>query len=392
MDITISSYLSSAVSITVLVGVLLLILKKQSIMYRFGLGCIYFLVLLLLLRGFLPIEFYEIHLTHSIYSYKIIPWFKDFFRQEIITWSSASITGFHVLFLVYGIGVLVQLHRIFRGYYFSGKYISSLPDIKDIRITRILHTAHTAIYHDKECRFRVVSSEKFTTPAIGGIFRPTIILPLYEYSEKEYYYIFLHEILHYKRKDFICKLLLDILMAFYWWNPLLSRLLFPVINQIQELFVDYHLTKSLDSGEKANYMMVLTKTLRFQKKAAEKPWKETKTYALMDSHSDNNIIQRLQYIMKHSVKQVSIVGIIVCICMFFSSYLIVFEPAYRVTQDENGERVYEDIEGQTYYVRNGAEYDLYLENEYVGTYPFIHEPFKDAPIYDNLEEVHINEK
>ena len=73
--------------------------------------------------------------------------------------------------------------------------------------------------------------------------------------------------------------------------------------------------------------------------------------------------------------------------MFFSSYLIVFEPAYRVTQDENGERVYEDIEGQTYYVRNGAEYDLYLENEYVGTYPFIHESFIDVPIYDNLEEV-----
>ena len=103
MDITISSYLSSAVSITVLVGVLLLILKKQSIMYRFGLGCIYFLVILLLLRGFLPIEFYKIHLTHSIYSYKIIPWFKDFFRQEIITLSSGSITGFHVLFFFYWI-------------------------------------------------------------------------------------------------------------------------------------------------------------------------------------------------------------------------------------------------------------------------------------------------
>lgn len=56
-------------------------------------------------------------------------------------------------------------------------------------------------------------------------------------------------------------------------------------------------------------------------------------------------------------------------------------------QDENGNRVYEDIEGQTYYIKNGTDYDLYLENEYVGTYPKIIESFKDVPIYDSIEEV-----
>ena len=60
MAITISSYISSAVSIVILSSVLFLILKKETIMSHFGLGCIYFLVLLLLLRGFIPVEFYKI--------------------------------------------------------------------------------------------------------------------------------------------------------------------------------------------------------------------------------------------------------------------------------------------------------------------------------------------
>ena len=73
MAITISSYISSAVSIVILSSVLFLILKKETIMSHFGLGCIYFLVLLLLLRGFIPVEFYKINLTQTIYSQKIIP-------------------------------------------------------------------------------------------------------------------------------------------------------------------------------------------------------------------------------------------------------------------------------------------------------------------------------
>ena len=77
--------------------------------------------------------------------------------------------------------------------------------------------------------------------------------------------------------------------------------------------------------------------------------------------------------------------------MFLISFLVVFEPYYHVEIDEDGNKVYENIEGQTYYIQNGDKYDLYMENEYVGTYDIIFETFKDIPIYSTYEEVVENE-
>lgn len=169
--------------------------------------------------------------------------------------------------------------------------------------------------------------------------------------------------MHYKHKDFWIKFLLDIMVAFYWWIPLISKFLFGVVNQIQELLVDYHLTKVMDRNEKIEYMTVLTKTLRFQKNTEWNLQNKEKIYALVDGHSSENIMQRLRYIMKNSVKKLSVFGIIICTCLFITSFLVVFEPYYHVDIDEEGNKVYENIEGQTYYIQNGKKYDLYMENE-----------------------------
>ena len=134
-------------------------------------------------------------------------------------------------------------------------------------------------------------------------------------------------------------------------------------------------------------MTVLTKTLRFQKNTECNLQNKEIIYALVDGHSSENIMQRLRYIMKNSVKKVSVFGILICTCLFLISFLVVFEPYYHVEIDEDGNKVYENIEGQTYYIQNGDKYDLYMENEYVGTYDIIFETFKDIPIYSTYEEV-----
>lgn len=391
MAITISSYISSAVSIVILSSVLFLILKKETIMSHFGLGCIYFLVLLLLLRGFIPVEFYKIHLTRTIYSQKIIPFIKDILEKNIIDLEYFSITWMKVLIFIYGIGVVIHLYKNIRGYYTTEKNIKAISEIKDLKIIEKKQRAYKKIFGRDVNRVRIACSDKFRTPAIWGLFKPTIILPLYDYLEKDYYYIFFHELMHYKHKDFLIKFLLDILVAFYWWIPFISKFLFRVVNQVQELLVDYHLTKVMDRNEKIEYMTVLTKTLRFQKNTECNLQNKEIIYALVDGHSSGNIMQRLRYIMKNSVKKISVFGILICTCLFLISFLVVFEPYYHVEIDEDGNKVYENIEGQTYYIKNGDKYDLYMEKEYVGTYDIIFETFKDIPIYRTYEEVVENE-
>ena len=96
-----------------------------------------------------------------------------------------------------------------------------------------------------------------------GIIHPVIILPDIPYTEGELYFVFLHELLYYKHKDFLVKMLTEFLIAIHWWNPVISRFLLPSINQVQELFVDYSVNKTLTSNDKVAYMNVLSKTVKY---------------------------------------------------------------------------------------------------------------------------------
>ena len=76
----------------------------------------------------------------------------------------------------------------------------------------------------------------------------------------------------------------------------------------------------------------------------------------------------------------------ICLALFLSTYTIVLEPLYTPTTDENGTPVFEDIEGQTYFIQNGDKYDFYMQNTYVGTLDKIPDVFKGYPIYGSKEE------
>lgn len=57
------------------------------------------------------------------------------------------------------------------------------------------------------------------TPFAMGIFKPKIILPSEEFSEKEIGYILRHEVTHIRRKDIAVKLFLMIFRCISWFNP-----------------------------------------------------------------------------------------------------------------------------------------------------------------------------
>lgn len=389
MELSLTSFISSSVAITLLIGILFLIIKKEKILSNFGLGCIYFLVILILLRGFLPFDFYAIELTTSIYSYEILPKLNDMMKSSLATIGTVSITPYKLLFTIWILGACIYLSRLINSYRQSKKFIFSLPQITEANVLNTYQRALDKVYPKKKANFNLVSADTFSSPAIWGTKTPYIILPPVEYTTDELYYVFVHELLHFKRKDFLCKLLMDLLICVHWWNPLVSKFLFPVVNQIQELSVDYQVTKTLDNEQKAQYMEALTKTLRYSSQSTTKYTKSfnNRSYTLVDSHTKVSILQRLQYIMKHQIKQLSLWGVFLCILLFIGSFTIVFEPSHHISEDEKGEQVYKNIDGQTFYVKNGDAYDLYMNNEYVYTTPEILESLNNVPIYNSLEEV-----
>ena len=64
------------------------------------------------------------------------------------------------------------------------------------------------------------------------------------------------------------------------------------------------------------------------------------------------------------------------------SFTFVFERSVRQEYDTCGDEVFYFVEGNSYYIKNGKRFDLYLDGRYVYTTNEIIDDFKNLPIYE----------
>ena len=115
---------------------------------------------------------------------------------------------------------------------------------------------------DETARFLSVTAPKMliceavTTPAVTGLFRPTLLLPHERYEPSELRCILRHELCHLKRHDMLLKLVLLAANAMHWFNPVVYLMLRQADEDI-ELACDSAATAGLDRAERAAYSRTL---------------------------------------------------------------------------------------------------------------------------------------
>ena len=103
---------------------------------------------------------------------------------------------------------------------------------------------------------KMLICEAVTTPAVTGLFRPTLLLPHERYELPELRYILRHELCHLKRHDMLLKLVLLAANAMHWFNPVVYLMLRQADEDI-ELACDSAATDDLDRTERAAYSRTL---------------------------------------------------------------------------------------------------------------------------------------
>ena len=103
---------------------------------------------------------------------------------------------------------------------------------------------------------KMLICEAVTTPAVTGLFRPTLLLPHERYELPELRYILRHELCHLKRRDMLLKLVLLAANAMHWFNPVVYLMLRQADEDI-ELACDSAATDDLDRAERAAYSRTL---------------------------------------------------------------------------------------------------------------------------------------
>ena len=124
-----------------------------------------------------------------------------------------------------------------------------------ITLTVLYVTTKREIKDAKVLKENIFLSEKVTSPATYGIFRPKILLPV-SYADKDLKFIIRHEKTHIRRLDNLWRILGFIAAAVHWFNPL-SWVFLKVFLSDLELACDEMAVAGYDIDERKDYARTL---------------------------------------------------------------------------------------------------------------------------------------
>ncbi len=101
----------------------------------------------------------------------------------------------------------------------------------------------------------IFQSESVVSPFVMGLINPKIFLP-FDINEQNMEYVIAHERAHISRKDYLLKPLGFLLLAYYWFNPLIW-LGYALFCRDIELACDEKVIKELDKAHRADYSQAL---------------------------------------------------------------------------------------------------------------------------------------
>lgn len=101
-------------------------------------------------------------------------------------------------------------------------------------------------------RIRLTYCQENISPILIGLFKPTIVLPMYEIPNDELALILKHELIHYKKKDLWVKRLGIFAIILHWYNPLIY-LLQKELTKWCELSCDEYVVMSMSLSERKKY-------------------------------------------------------------------------------------------------------------------------------------------
>ncbi len=221
-------------------------------------------------------------------------------------------------------------------------------------------------------KIRVCTLDTLSVPLTYGIFKPVVLIPksMIGITKTKLKYVLYHEIYHIKHFDVLTKLFLAVVLAIFWYNPLVW-VMYILANKDIELACDESVLNKLNSTKKACYAYTLIGMAQKQS-----------TYYLCNNFSKNAIEERIKSIMKH--KKFTIGAIIIAALLVFSVTTAfattgISKEYYTKDGEYKGPEFF-DCDEFGRYEELGLRYDksdglYYYKNEVVGY--FADELYKD---------------
>ncbi|MBD8498451.1 M56 family metallopeptidase [Paenibacillus arenosi] len=142
--------------------------------------------------------------------------------NRLIVWD-ASLSLYEGLFYVWFLGVLFMTCKfISLNYTFRKQVIKDAITLQDQATISILEQCKQQLNIKRH--IPVLLTNQVKSPALYRCLRPHILLPretIAAFDANEWRYMFLHELIHYKRKDLLVNGLMSTMLVLHWFNPII---------------------------------------------------------------------------------------------------------------------------------------------------------------------------
>ena len=392
MNLTVFSFLMAFVwsSLFIIVGAILQ--RRMSIIiytYFYPLLLVSALSIIRLFASF------EVSSSKVVRSRVIFPRIMEFMNTPLLVFRGFTLRVSAILLLVWILGIILYWLRIASRYIHFRKYTLPWKETTNHKIISLV--VKITGHNNPRIKVIVVPASYTASPIFTGLIKPVIYLPDIPFTDIELEYILKHELTHYSHKDLWIKLLLNIVISIYWWNPLML-LLRKDANHLLELKSDLALVRHLSEEMRTQYLEVLLKVAKDLSGMKQNAKLLGVGIGFINSESGKKMKQRFNLVDRYKPmdKLQNIANWCVCFLMlitFSVSFLFVVQPYTEHPSDFLDSSIFTINEENAYLVVNkDGSYSLYLDGVYViDIYDITTEPFSSINIKVNEPKEDYNE-
>ncbi len=364
------SFLMAVITSSIMIVIAYFLRKNKYFARTFGAWFVVALYVLSIARMFLAVEIPPIQtiIRDKTVLTKIMNVLEN--RSELTSFLPLYLTTILLIVWLFVSIVLIVIFAVKQK-----KFITKISGLKDYSTKEeraVLEKVKNIVFK-KERNIELIKTDAVSVAMVVGVRKNIILLPNYDYSEKELYYILLHECTHLKNNDLRIKLLVHIYCCLFFWNPF-AYLLKKDLDTTLELKCDMCVAGYLGEEEQADYCEAILDSLKRLKE------KEQKTPYLVASgfikiKKKNLTKERIENLLltppnRRKQKVVNFLVLVLFVAVFISSYLVIWQPSYDVPDEmldlsEKWENVEEDIncdETNAYIVKQeDGSYILYFD-------------------------------
>lgn len=364
MTTSFTSFLICVVTSNLLVLFLCLLIRFSNHAICISPHYLVSMTVFILLRLCLPYEFFY---SLTIPSSRLLPFFQQIGNYRIPVF---NLEIYKILVVIWLGGALIRLYNICRKQYYILKVINNLPNSPNMAMLRDILKKENI-----KKRISLIEVPGIVTPAIIGTWNPKIIVP-YKISKKELYFVLLHEVEHYKKRDIYLISALQLLCCIYWWNPFFYIFKAITENAI-ELRIDSEVVKKLNFCEQLDYLQSILNVAKRHVEVDKNMHSDVGTV-----EKDSNLNKRFENVLNKKNNDLGKWTFGILLILVFASTTIIIEPYSIAPKDRKGTF---SIPTNSYLIKKENLYELYIDGNYRFTVDST-KGFDDFPVYDYEEE------